>query len=373
MKKKSIRFVTLILVLFAALSALTLVLPSNEFSENENRYLTQFPQVSWDRIVSGAFQSELSDYLSDQIPGRDRWIQINTAVKKFLGKKEINGIYLGKDGYYFQQFTDSSFSENRISAVFALIDQFAKKQQIPVNLMIVPTPGAVLSEKLPANAPFYDADAMWERLRQSAPSCGFIDLRQSFADAPNKGELYYRTDHHWTAQGAYLAYKNFCNAAGTEVKALDAFELTKVTDSFYGTLHSKVLDTGATPDAMYAPSALPQVTVTVDGKTVSASVYDNAFLDKKDKYAYFFGGNWGTVEIRTQQNNGKRLLILKDSFANSFVPYLLDEYETITMVDLRYYGGLVSQAIEQSSATEVLLLYEMTNLLTDTGINKLGR
>ena len=221
MKKKSIRFVALILVLLTALSVLTFALPAKEFSENENRYLAQFPEVTWERIVSGAFQSELTEYLSDQIPGRDRWIQFNTAVKKLLGKKEINGIYLGKDGYYFQQFTDSSFSESRITAVFALIEQFAQKLQIPVNIMIVPTPGAVLREKLPANAPYYDADKVWALLQQSTPSCGFIDLRQSFADAQNRESLYYRTDHHWTAQGAYLAYKEYCSATGKEAKPMD--------------------------------------------------------------------------------------------------------------------------------------------------------
>ena len=365
-KIKPISFFLLVMVILAGFAVMTFAMPARKFSANENRNLAQFPTTNKDTILDGSFQSGLADYLSDQVPGRDFWIGMNTAVKKLQGQKEINGVYLGKDGYYFQKFTDESFDAKRVSAVFSLMEQFAKKQQIPVTLLIVPTPGAVLSDKLPANAPFYDADAMWQKLQAATPSCQFIDLRQSFASS--EAQLYYRTDHHWTAQGAYAAYRAFAD----NPKDLSEFGLTRMSDSFYGTIYSKTLDMAAKPDALYAPQNLPLVQVTVDG-TRQGSLYAEEFLTQKDQYAFFFGGNFGTVEIETGVKNGKHLLIFKDSFANSFVPYLLEDYERITMVDLRYYGGNVQLLTEQSGATEILFLYEMTNLLTDTGVLKLAR
>ena len=369
MKKQAI-FVCLYFLVLVLLAALTFFLPAKTFSPNENRNLSQMPELSGDTLLSGEFQTGLSDFLSDQIPGRDFWIGMNTEVKKLLGKQEINGVYLGKDGYYFQQFTDSSYSPTRMQGIFSLMNSFAQAQTVPVTVMPVPTPGVVLADKLPANAPMYDADSVWSALQSTLPEGCVVDLRQSFADAEQA--LYYRTDHHWTAQGAYLAYKAYCAQRGITPKALEDFALKTVSEEFYGTIYSKTLDSAAKPDAIQAPQNLPQLSISFDRNDAEESLYDESKLAEKDKYAYFFGGNYGMVDIQTQANNGKRLLIVKDSFANSMVPYLLEEYEQIVMIDLRYYSGKVSQVVEESGITEILFLYEMTNLLTDTGIAKLG-
>lgn len=371
MKRKPIIFVVLFFVVLGLFAGLTFGLPAKEFSPNENRYLAQMPELTVENLLSGEFQSQLDSFLSDQIPLRDFWIETNTNFKKWLGKTEINGVYFGSDGYYFQQFTEDSYSASRKAAVFALLERFAAKQSASVTVMPVPTPGAVLKDKLPANAPMYNADAVWEELKAAVPSAGFVDLRDAFASA--KEQLYYKTDHHWTAYGAYEAYVNYCVSAGLPAKPLKHFGVEQVSDSFYGTIYSKTLDSAAKPDAIYAPRNLPRHSVVFDGNKTGNSVYDESFLTQKDQYAYFFGGNWGKVEINTGANNGKRLLVIKDSFANSFVPYLMEDYEQIIMLDLRYFGGNVDQVITESGVTDVLVLYEMTNLLTDTGIIKLTK
>lgn len=367
--KKNAVFVILFIAILGLCSLLTFLLPAKQASDNENRVLAQIPHLSTDTVLDGEFQSDLADFLSDQIPGRELWIRGNTAIKKLLGKTEINGVYLGKDGYYFQQFTESSYSAKRRNTLFALIGKFTRNQSIPVTVMPVPTPADVLSDKLPANAPLYDADNAWKLLQTAVGSDHFIDLRQTFQGSDE--QLYYRTDHHWTTRGAYLAYEAYCQTRGITPKPLSDFHLTTVSNRFYGTIYSKTLDSAAKPDTIEATKVLPSLQVKFDGKEVP-DIYFEEKLSEKDKYAYFFGGNPGIVEIKTDIQNGKRLLIFKDSFANCMVPYLLGEYEQIVMLDLRYFNGEVSQVMEENQITEVLFLYEMTNLLTDTGIAKLN-
>lgn len=366
--KKNVIFVSLFFVILALFPVLTFALPAKEFSDNENRVLAQAPVLNTETVLSGDFQSDLADFLSDQIPGRELWIRGNTELKKLMGKKEINGVYLGKDGYYFQQFTDESYSLSRRNQVFALLGNFVKSQNVPVTVMCVPTPAVVLQEKLPTNAPLYDHEGAWLALKNAVGDAHFLDLRDAFAASSQ--QLFYRTDHHWTSRGAYLAYEAYCRAQGISPKTLAEFELETVSDAFYGTIYSKLLDSAAQPDIIEATQKLPALQVKFDGNEVSG-IYDAEKLSQKDKYAYFFGGNPGKVEINTDVDNGKRLLVLKDSFANSMIPYLLGEYEQIIMLDLRYFSGRASQVIEENGITEVLFLYEMTNLLTDTGIAKL--
>jgi len=365
--RKYVFFVVSFFLILAMLAGMTLLLPPRAMSENENRELAQMPVLNGDTVLNGEFQEGISDFLSDQIPGRDLWIGVNTAIKKLLGQKKINGVYLGDDGYYFQTFTDADYSESRKDAGFAIFEEFALNIDIPVKILMIPTPALVMADKLPANAPMYDADKLWSDLKNAAPSCDLIDLRQMFADAAKNTQLYYRTDHHWTADGAYLAYTAYCKSVGITPKSLEEFALAQVSDEFYGTIYSKVLDSAAKPDSVYAPTNLPDVTVTIDGETVRDSIYAQEFLSKKDKYAYFFGGNYGKVEITTGVENGKTLLMVKDSFANSLIPYLLGDYEKIIMLDMRYFSGKTSDELVFGGVTDVLFVYEMTNLLTNIG------
>lgn len=365
MKKKRKVF---ILIFFVPLFLFTLLLPSQEFSENENRTLAQIPQFTIQNMNSGNYQSSLTDYLSDQIPFREFWIKCNTAIKKLSGRKEINGIYIGDDHYYFQKFTNESYSSTRMVSVFRMMDAFVQTHSIPSSVILIPSPGTVLSDKLPDNAPYYDSDLVFETAEQML-SCPVIDLRNSFLSNADTTQLYYRTDHHWTAHGAYLAYQEYCNSIGITPKE---YTLEQVADGFYGTLYSKLLDGAAAPDAVYAPDNVPEVTVTYEDGTVGRTLYHSDKLNQKDKYAYFLGGNYGIVTLKTQASTDRKLLLIKDSFSNSFVPYLLADYDEIVMIDFRYYEGNVSEVIQSKEITQILFLYEVSNLLTDTGILKLA-
>lgn len=366
MNKRRSRFIGILFVSLWLLAVATILLPAREFSPNENRYLAQRPEFSAQAIRTGSFQSGLGDFLSDQIPFRPEWIRVNTLVKKLMGRREINGIYLGKDHHYFQQFTDDSYSGSRMRSVFRMMDDFVQQQNIPAQVMLVPSPGTVYADLLPKNAPYYNADTVYSTAEQML-SCPVIDLRETFAQSTEA--LYYRTDHHWTTPGAEIAYGEYCKAVGLEPRR---HVLHPVSANFRGTLDSKVLDPAMPKDTISALLNLSDVSITYDDDTVSDTPYVQEKLREKDQYAFFFGGNWGKVTIDTGSDSGRKLLVIKDSFANSFVPFLFEDYSQIIMLDLRYFKGSVSDVIAQQETNQLLFLYETSNFLTDNGILHLG-
>ena len=351
-----------IAVILLGLSIATLLLPDREFSPNENRVLQQAPALTKERVFSGKFTAEAEKYESDQIALRDVWMGTASWFQRLAGKQDIGGVYLGRDGYFFARLTENEFNQKQYEKNLQLVAMFFDdNKDVDCRILLVPSPSTVLSDLLPANAPMYDAAARHDQLAQAVGEDRVIDVRGALSalDQP-----YYRTDHHWTTEGAQSAYGVWCDATGHTRRSMP---LTPATDSFRGTLYSKVL----LPDSAWDTISLAEGAAvrSVDcGGTVTDSMYDRDKLSEKDKYAVFFGGNWPRVTIDTGVKNGKTLLVVKDSFANSFVPFLTEDYETIIMLDLRSYTDSVSDLIAGENVTDVLVLYEMSNFAADTNL-----
>ena len=258
MKSKNSLFCRGLFLFLFLLAALTLLLPARTVSSSENRFLAQRPEISARQIADGSFQSGLSDFLSDQIPFRSGWIRVSTAVKKAMGRREINGVYLGKDHRYFASFTDDDYSAGRMLSVFRMLEAFQQEQKLPTRVMLVPSPGTILADALPAHAPSYDADPVYAAADQLL-SCEVIDLRHRFH--ASEEDLYYHTDHHWTTRGAKLAFDAYADAAGLPRRE---YSLEQVSDSFLGTLDSRVLDLSARPDFIEALPLTAPVQITYD-------------------------------------------------------------------------------------------------------------
>ncbi len=352
-------------VILLGLSMATLLLPDRTFSPNENRYLQQAPRLTADRLFSGKFTEEAEKYESDQIALRDVWMGAASWLQRLAGKQDIGGVYLGRDGYYFARLTEDQFPQSQYEKNLRAVTAFFNAQNgVDCRVLLAPTPATVLSDLLPANAPMYDAALRRQQLAQAVGEDRVIDVKDalSFLDQP-----YYRTDHHWTGEGARAAYEVWCAETGHAVRNMP---LTTVTDGFRGTLYSKVLLPDSDYDAVSLPEGVTVRSVDCDG-TVTDTLYDRAKLAEKDKYAVFFGGNWAKVTVKTGVENGRTLLLVKDSFANSFVPFLTEDYETIIMLDLRFYNESVEELMLAEDVTDVLVLYELSNFAADRNLFKL--
>ena len=366
MKKRELPPLIAIAVILLGLSLATLLLPDREFSPNENRYLQQAPRLTVDRILSGKFTEEAEKYESDQVALRDMWMGAASVLQRAGGQQDINGVYLGKDGYYFARLTEEDFDqrqyEKNLKAVTAFFDSHS---DLDCRILLAPTPAEILPELLPANAPMYDAAVRHAQLAETVGKEQIIDVHQALSQCQ---EPYYRTDHHWTTEGAYTAYTVWCQATGRQIRP-NMFSVD-ATNEFRGTLYSKVLLPDSAYDTIYLPQNAEIRSMDCDG-TVTDSLYDRSKLEEKDKYAVFMGGNWAKVTIETGTENGQHLLLVKDSFANCFVPFLTTYFETITMVDLRYFNESLDELASEQGITDVLVLYELSNFAADRNLFKL--
>ncbi len=325
--------------------------PDRAFSENENRYLQLTPKLSWDTVMSGDFMEDMEEYTSDQIVFRDLWTATRSLLQRAEGKEDISGTYLGAEGRYFAKVTEDSFNRAGLEKNAGYIREFFAASGKSCRAMIVPSPAGVLRDMLPENAPYYDEAGAFERL-DAALGGSLLDVRETLADVEDP---YYHTDHHWTTMGAQAAYRRWAEVTGHAVRE-DA--LVCATEAFRGTLYSKVLLPDSVYDSVYYAPEITAESVVCDGK--DGTLYDGDALTRKDKYELFLGGNYGQCVITTGTENGKHLLLVKDSFANAFVPFLLGDYETVTMIDLRYFRGSMAELAAESD--DILVLTEITNL-----------
>lgn len=386
MKKVRIIITIVFIGFFVLISGASLIIKDREFSPNENRYLAETPELSWDNILSGKFQDGLEDYLRDQVCFRDGWITVKTGIQKACGDTDIGGAYVGKDGYDFEKITPEDVDEKQVDRnIKAVEDYFMTASETidkqKLSFLLVPTSGLVMQEKLPKNARLFDQAKYIDQVQKAMKDYNFVDVRDTLMDH-NEEYIYYKTDHHWTSAGACLAYDAWSERTGGEVEKEDGLAKNVVSDKFRGSLYSKILDADSAYDEIWTYGlqkdeafGSKDCTVTIDEKQQLDSIYDDEKLQEKDKYAYFLGGNYGQVHIQNQKAaskaKGKNILIIKDSFANSFVPFVTQDYENIYMVDLRYYNGDMKAYLQEHEITDVLVLYNVSNFISDRNIHKL--
>ncbi len=358
-------------LLIGGMALANLLHPDSDFSVSENRALRTFPDHGAKAVFSGRFGSDFDAYVSDQFIGRDAWVGTKTLTQLLLVKKDNGRVYFGRGGTLFEKddaVDDTRFQKN-IDAVRAFLEKLeAERPEVTRCVLMAPTAAAVTPERLPAFAPVAPQEEMLQTLEKSLSStavfCNPLESLRREAGMP----LYYRTDHHWTTAGAYTAYTAWAEAMGLSAMPMGTITVETVSDSFLGTLYSKANQPFLKPDTIerYRLPGDAACTRSSDGgKTVIPSLYDPEALNQKDQYVYFLGGNQPLVEIRTGTENGRTLLLLKDSYAHAFVPFLTAHYEKIVMVDLRYYKAELSTLMEGEQVTDLLFLYNVTNFAGD--------
>ena len=384
MSKKYSIFITVLFCLFTfGFGAALILSPSRDFSDQENRFLAQFKAPTLKTLRSGEFMEKFEDYVTDQFPLRDQWIQLKAYSERALGKQENNKVYFGTDGQtLFAQFNAPSPGD--LEQKVGFVNALGQNLTVPVYFSLVPDKSWVWADLLPANAPNVDDGST---ISGAEVLCGahvtYIDLQWALADDRS---AFYRTDHHWTTMGALKAGQTLLEGMGMVQQAGDlkvlgyqSLSYTEVSDSFYGTTYSSSGAAWVEPDSIYAviPEGGTGGRVTVDrypeGVASPGGLYYPEKLEVKDKYAYFLGGNQPLCVIMNPDAVNGKLLVIRDSYSDSLAPFLAEEFQEVHLFDLRYNNTALTQYVADNGIDQVLVLYSAANFATDINLFKLAR
>ena len=360
-----------ILILFLFL-IINIIVPNKEKSVQENRMLATKPKFRLSSLISGDYDEKFEAYMDDQFVGRDMWRKLKVAVDRIGGSRLENGVYIGTNGQLLEQIEVAD--ENHLAANIKAIKSFSESQsKIPVRMMLVPDAANVLNHSLPALAKPEDQTQMFSMVRKDlGDSVEWIDVSTELNKHKTE-KIYYKTDHHWTTLGAFYAFQATAPSLGIEGDLSGKYVSYTVSDSFNGMLASKSgVNLGEKEQIdIYVPTEEDTDLIIdyVDEGKRSTSLYDSSKLKEKDQYTVFLGGNSSLLDIRTVSTSTKRLLLVKDSFANSFIPFLTPYYREIVVVDPRYYSGTINDLMDSYRISEVLFLYSGNTFFKDNNIS----
>ena len=394
MKKENISkriCVYLTAALLAVFSMAFFLTPGKDFSESENRSLAKWPEFSITGLTSSRYTEGIKDYLSDHFPKRDELLKLINSTERISGRREINGVYLCEDRL-INSYEEPVNVEKDIEQFSKLTDNVENAR---VSIMLMPTATSMYSDKLPAGSPHARLELWKARDGVKTGAMPAADEQETITDilnampekanriypvtqlleaaASDEAELYYRTDHHWTTYGAYIGYTAICKSLGLEATPLEEFEKTVVSTDFYGSIYSKINDDHFMPDEIvsYSHPSWDLKVEYADSGLVTDTPYDPEYLDKRDKYSYFLSNQHGFITITNEAvaKDAGAMALVKDSYANCLVPFLLNHYRTLYIFDTRYHKGGVSKFVNShEDIKEVLILYNTGTLDKDTGI-----
>ena len=377
------RYCIFITALFCAFIGVFLVAnavsPDRTFSEVENRNLEQLPAVDFGtpeklfrdgNFFNGQFMRDFETYTTDQFIGRDAWVDLKARTERALGKKENNNVYFADNDTLITRFDQPA--ADRVTENLNYVNKFVENVDIPVVFSLIPSQACIWADRLPEGAPNASQTDLMTQAQGAVTGATWADVYTPLMEHKDE-DIFYRTDHHWTSLGAYYGYTGLASALGYTPVPLTDYTPTVRSTEFYGTVFSSSGVRWVKPDTIttYVPD---------DGITVVSHTYDNSgnpveeqralyvesFLSVKDKYSMFLGGNQSLgVVTNTNNPDGPKLLIIRDSYADSLVPFLTAHYSEIHLIDPRYYHLSVKDYVAQNGIDQALVLYSVPNFVTD--------
>lgn len=374
--KNQFNTVLTIIIFIGVIAAFTLaglMKKDRTFSQTENRYLAQKPELSAKEFFSGKYSSEYETYITDQFFMRDKWISLKTVCELGLSKKDINGVYIADDDYLIEMQNDID-EEKAYNNADRMIEFLEEETGLlgdeHVRMMVVPTAVNILRDKLPKYAETFDQDVYIDYIKQQLGG-QFVDVRNVLWEH-REDYIYYRTDHHWTTYAAFLAYGQYAESTPVMGYTEDEFTKTVVTEDFLGTIYSKInYARKADTISIYEPKDNISYSVDINkGEIKVDSLYFTEHLKTKDKYSLFLDGNNPLVVIENKgaRNDGETLMIIKDSYAHCFAPFAANNYKRVVLVDLRYVKVPVTSLMEEYGVTDILVLYNAIHFAQDNNM-----
>ena len=356
-----------IVAIFFVIGLLFFLRPS--VSDTEKRELTKFPAFTVESFASGEWTSQVSLWFSDTFPVRELMINANFALQNLYGIRDeqiSEEAYVKNDTayqYYGFDKTESDRYVKFINQFKASVGNNATVYDLvaPLHYQIAPNKDELMSMNP-------NADNGKDQIKYMYSNLSGIKTVDAFSqiEAHNNEYLYYRTDHHWTARGAYYAYVAFCQTKGITPTPLSDYERLQF-NGFLGTLYAdngKPADMAANPDYVEAFVPNGTNTIVVTEKSGNSTTYqivnkqtDTWYPTAGTKYNCFIAGDNPISKIHnTQISDGSSIVVIKESYGNAFIPFLVDSYEYIYIIDYRYWSGDLADFVITNEIKDVLFL-----------------
>ncbi len=350
-------------ILFSAFILIAFVFdiikPDKKFSEFENKKLTQKPKFTWQGLVNNKYTQNYEKYINDQFVGRDNWINLKSMAEMGLGKIENNGVVYGKDKYMFDKLNTPDME--RLYKNMEYFKQFIEKYPDEnITVGIIPNSYEVLTDKVPLGLNNIDQTKYTNELFSKLNGNNLCKIYFLETLKPHKDEyIYYKTDHHWTTLGAYYAYSEYMHSMSMEPVSLDEIKnLAMNVEDFYGTYFNKSKLISAESDTITVYNKIPVESVEINMQK-KTGLYDMKKFNTRDKYGAFLYGNNGQTVIKSsvnkyhKQGHTSKILVIKDSYANSFVPFLMYNFDEKHVVVLRHFVPKMSYYLKEKNLDEI--------------------
>ena len=366
MKSEKIIVISCLSILYLGF-ILFLVVPKKAFSENENRYLQTMPIFSFPALFEKKFIPELEEYINDNFILRDKWVALKSGSELLVGKREINDIFIGKNEYLIEKY--KKLSSRDYERMVNILNKFSEKVD-NISFLLIPSKISIYKDYLPEHVNSKEELEAMYKLYEDLLGYKMIDI-YSILKEHREEELFFRLDHHWNMLGAYYAYQEICKIYNLECMSLDEFAREIVTNDFKGTFYSRTGIYHYKPDVIEVYNSKKdtkyKVKYVFDNKETN-TLYEKDYLKRKDKYSYFLDNNHPLIIIENEKVLERELLIVKDSYANILIPFLLNHFSRIHVIDPRYYPDAISDYALENNIKETLIIYNMNGIGKDQGV-----
>lgn len=361
--KKILRVVGVlsVIALWTVLTAFAWFGPAKEVSQAERRPLTQFPELSADTLLKGGFMGKFEDYALDQFPLRDHFRTLKSLFSyNVLGKIDNNGIYIA-DGYAAKlEYPLNATSVNNALKKFDYIyKNYLQNTNCKIYSVVIPDKGYYLAPD--KGYPTMDYAWLFTQMEKGMPWATQISITDSLTVAD-----YYRTDTHWRQEKLLNTANTLCDAMDLSRPA--GYTPTLVSQQFKGVYYGQAaLPMGAEEIYVMENPALAECRVYNYETGKYGSLYDLPKLSGNDPYDVYLSGAQALLRIENPQAKTDRELILfRDSFGSSLAPLLLQDYKTITLVDIRYISSQLLGSFLTFQNQDVLFAYSTLILNNST-------
>ncbi len=323
-----------------------------------------FPLPTMKTLSNGEWGTQVEEFLEEEIGFHDSMFRLKAQIDLIFGEKSIRDVYI-TDEMLLEKLDSQNAVTIPQSAV--LLNKFYEKYHIPTYFILIPSSSEIYEDQLPINA-VKDNQRQLISETYSALSTGirYVDAC-SILSSLKEEYIYYRTDTHWTSYGAYAVYQSAIHKMGFTAIPYNRYVVSHVRTDFRGDLYKNTLYNDIKPDVLdrytYENGARI-VSITAhyaDGTTEDrgTSLYDEAALDSENMYRFYLGAPSVMLEIRTDLENDKRLLIYKDDFAECMIPFLIQHYSEICVVDLNESMDVTQRLADPAKFTQILFLSSM--------------